>query len=101
MTYHTEDPKPTPKKRGRGRPKKLVKEPAPAPAPAPAPEPAPEPSKKSNGKLSDKQKADLKSHMEKSGLSGSEAKSHRMGMMVRLRKGMSIKAAHSDLMKSK
>ena len=96
MPYHTEDPKPTPKKRGRGRPKKLVKEPE--PAPAPAPEPAPEPSKKSNGKLSDKQKADLKSHMEKSGLKGTEAKKHRMGMMVRLRKGMSIKAAHSDLM---
>ena len=92
MTYHTEDPKPTPKKRGRT---KKVK--APEPAPAPAPEPAPEPSKKSNGKLSDKQREDLKKHMEKSGLSGSEAKSHRMKMMSRMRRGMSVAAAHKDI----
>jgi hypothetical protein len=51
-----------------------------------------------SGKLSDKQKSDLKKHMEKSGLTGSEAKSHRLKMMNRMRKGMSIKKAHSDIM---
>lgn len=55
--------------------------------------------KKSMGKMTDKQKADLKKHMEKSGLTGSEAKSHRMKMMSRMRKGMSIAKAHKDIMK--
>lgn len=53
----------------------------------------------SQGGMSDKQKSDLKKHMEKSGLTGSEAKSHRMKMMARMRKGMSIKKAHADIMK--
>lgn len=67
----------------------------------PEPEPAPAPKKKREGtKMSEKQKSDLKKHMEKSGLTGSEAKSHRMAMMSRLRKGMSMKAAHADVMKS-
>tara|TARA_R100000353_G_C6511180_1_gene196667 strand:- start:740 stop:1039 length:300 start_codon:yes stop_codon:yes gene_type:complete len=88
-------------KKKRGRPKK-VKEPEPEPTPAPAPAPAPESKKKkSMPKLTDKQREDLKKHMEKSGLKGAEAKSHRMKMMVRLRKGMSVKAAHADIMKSK
>ncbi len=54
----------------------------------------------SQGKLTDKQKSDLKKHMDKhkDDMSPSEAKSHRMKMMVRLRKGMSIKKAHSDIM---
>lgn len=55
--------------------------------------------KKSSGKMSDKQKEDLKKHMEKSGLKGSEAKSHRMKMMSRMRKGMSVAQAHKDIMK--
>ena len=54
----------------------------------------------SQGKLTDKQKSDLKKHMDKhkDDMSASEAKSHRMKMMVRMRKGMSIKKAHSDIM---
>jgi hypothetical protein len=88
MPYHTEDSKPPPKKRGRPR---KMKEAEPAPAPAP------EPSQKPSGKLSDKQRQDLRKHMEKSGLSGSEAKSHRMKMMSRMRRGMSIAAAHKDI----
>ncbi len=54
----------------------------------------------SQGKLSDKQKSDLKKHMDKhkDDMSVSEAKSHRMKMMSRMRKGMSIKKAHSDIM---
>lgn len=51
------------------------------------------------GKLSDKQKSDLKKHMDKLDLSVSEKKSHRMKMMSRMRKGMSVKKAHSDIMK--
>ena len=56
--------------------------------------------KKTMGKMTDKQKAQLKKHMEKhkDKMTTSEARRHRMGMMVRLRKGMSISAAHKDLM---
>ena len=65
--------------------------------------PAPEKKKRNMTKLTDKQKADLKKHMEKhkkDGMSTSEIKSHRMKMMARMRKGMSIKKAHSDILKS-
>ena len=59
------------------------------------------PKKKREGvKMSDKQKAELKKHMEKSGLTGTEAKSHRMKMMTRMRKGMSVTKAHNDIKKS-
>ena len=75
-------------KKKRGRPRKMKEA---------EPEPAPEPSKKSNGKLSDKQRQDLRKHMEKTGLSGSEAKSHRMKMLSRMRRGMSVAAAHKDI----
>ncbi len=50
--------------------------------------------------LSDEQKADLKKHMEKlkeGGMSADDLKSHRMKMMVRMRKGMSVKEAHKDI----
>ena len=57
-------------------------------------------SKKSSGKMSDAQKTQLKKHMEKTGLTGSEAKSHRMKMMSRMRKGMSVTKAHNDIKKS-
>ncbi len=57
-----------------------------------------EPPKKSN-KLSDKQKSDLKKHMDKLDLSPSEKKSHRMKMMAQMRKGNSIKKSHSEIMK--
>lgn len=55
--------------------------------------------KKASGKLSDKQKADLKKHMDKLDMSASEKKSHRMKMMSRMRRGMSVNKAHKDLMK--
>ena len=53
------------------------------------------------GKMSDKQKADLKKHMDKVGkdLSASEKKSHRMKMMGRMRKGESVSKAHKSMMK--
>ncbi len=50
------------------------------------------------GKLSDKQKADLKKHMDKLEMSAAEKKSHRMKMMIRIRKGMSVNKAHKDIM---
>jgi len=52
------------------------------------------------GKMSDKQKADLKKHMDahkKKGMSASEMKSHRMRMMSRMRKGMSVSQSHKDI----
>jgi hypothetical protein len=60
----------------------------------------PAPAKKSMTKMSDKQKADLTKHMKKTGLTGREAKSHRMSMMGRMRKGMSVGDAHKDIMKA-
>ena len=63
--------------------------------------PVAEKKKREGVKMTDKQKADLKKHMGKSGLTGSEAKSHRMKMMSRMRKGESIAKAHKGIMKSK
>ena len=74
-----------------------------SPAPEPAPEPAPAP-RAGGGKMTDKQKAQLKKHMDKlkkEGMSGSELKSHRMKMMSRMRRGDSVSKAHKDIMKSK
>jgi len=61
---------------------------------------APTTTKKSGG-LSDKQKQQLKSHMDKhkDKMTPSQMKSHRMKMMVRMRKGMSISKAHADIVK--
>ena len=73
-----------------------------APAPAPAPEGTPPAKKKREGvKMTDKQKKDLNKHMEKVGkdMSASEKKSHRMKMMGRMRKGMTVNKAHKDIMK--
>lgn len=58
--------------------------------------------KREGVKMTDKQKTDLNKHMEKqkkAGMSASEMKSHRMKMMSRMRKGMSVNKAHKDLMK--
>ena len=70
----------------------------------PAPTPAPEKkARKSTGKMSDDQKSKLKKHMvkmQKGGMSASEMKSHRMKMMGRMRKGMTIQKAHNDIKKS-
>mgnify|MGYP003677458068 FL=1 len=51
-------------------------------------------------KMTDKQKADLKKHMvkmEKGGMTKSEMKSHRMKMMGKMRKGMTINKAHKAI----
>ncbi len=54
----------------------------------------------SGGKMSDKQKADLKKHMDKhkKDMSVSEQKSHRMKMMSRMRRGDSVAKAHKAIM---
>jgi len=68
----------------------------------PSPEPAPAPTKRASVKMTDKQKADLTKHMaklQKNGMSPSEMKSHRMKMMGRMRKGMSVGKAHKDIQK--
>jgi len=54
------------------------------------------------GKMSDAQKSALTKHMDKmkkGGMSASEMKSHRMRMMGRMRKGMSVAQSHKDVMK--
>ena len=64
--------------------------------------PAPEKKKREGVKMTDKQQADLAKHMskmEKGGMSKSEMKSHRMKMMGRMRKGMSVAKAHKDISK--
>tara|TARA_R100000951_G_scaffold79523_1_gene67471 strand:+ start:679 stop:930 length:252 start_codon:yes stop_codon:yes gene_type:complete len=70
----------------------------------PAPAPAPAPKKKREGvKMTEKQKADLNKHMakhKKAGMSVSEMRSHRMSMMGRMRKGMSVNKAHKDIVGS-
>jgi len=74
--------------------------PTPPPSPPPSPKAAPPKKKREGIKMTDKQKADLNKHMEKhkkAGMSASEMKSHRMKMMVRMRKGMSITKAHRDI----
>jgi hypothetical protein len=76
---------------------------APAPEPETAPAPAPAKKEKKTGvprtKMTDKQKKDLNKHMEKVGknMTPSEKKSHRMKMMGRMRKGMSVNKAHKDI----
>lgn len=56
--------------------------------------------KRESVKMTEKQKSDLNKHMEKqkkAGMSASELKSHRMKMMGRMRKGMTINKAHKDI----
>lgn len=68
----------------------------------PASEAAPAKKKREGVKMTDKQKSQLNKHMEKqkkAGMSASEMKSHRMKMMGRMRKGMSIAKAHKDISK--
>jgi tRNA C32,U32 (ribose-2'-O)-methylase TrmJ len=73
-----------------------------SPPPSPKKESKPKQSKSSSGKMSDAQKKALTKHMEKVGkdMSASEKKSHRMKMMSRMRKGMSVAKAHNDIKKS-
>ena len=74
------------------------------PSPEPEPEPAPEKKKRVVVKMSDKQKLDLKKHMEKhkdlKDLNTSQLKSHRMKMMSRMRQGKSVSQAHKEIMSS-
>lgn len=90
---------------------KPAKEPEPEPQPAeadssanePAPQ-APVKKKREGVKMTDKQKADLKKHMEKhkdlKDLNTSQLKSHRMKMMSRMRQGKSVSQAHKEIMSS-
>ncbi len=69
------------------------------------PKPAVETKKpRTNGKkMTDTQKKQLSKHMEKqkkAGMTTSEAKSHRMKMMGRMRKGDSINKAHKAITSS-
>ena len=76
---------------------------SPAPEPSPAPESAPESAPKKGG-LTQKQREDLKKHMDKlkkEGMPPAEVKSHRMKMMARMRRGDSVSKAHKDITKSK
>jgi len=61
----------------------------------------PKTTRKGVGKLSDKQKADLKKHManhkDLKDMTPSQLKSHRMKMMAQMRKGHSIKKAHAAI----
>jgi hypothetical protein len=73
-----------------------------SPEPSPEPEPAPAKPKRESKKMSDKQKADLKKHMEKmkkDGMSASEMKSHRMKLIGKMRKDpkMTANKAHKSL----
>ena len=59
-------------------------------------------SKPATNKLSDKQKADLKRHMDKhkdlKDLTPSQLKSHRAKMVSRMKRGMSLVKAHKQIM---
>jgi hypothetical protein len=73
-------------------------------SPPPSPKEGIPPKKKREGvKMSDAQKAQLKKHMDKVGkdMSASEKKSHRMKMMGRMRRGLSVQKAHKDIMGKK
>jgi hypothetical protein len=48
-------------------------------------------------KMTDAQKSQLNKHME--AYSGADKKAHRMRMMVRMMKGMSVTEAHKDINK--
>ncbi len=65
--------------------------------------PPPTKTKRASTKMTDQQKAQLNKHMakhKKDGMTASEMKSHRMKMMGRMRKGMSVNLAHKDILKS-
>jgi hypothetical protein len=71
-------------------------------SPVPKETEKPEKKKREGVKMTDQQKLDLNNHMQKmkkGGMSLSEQRSHRMKMMSRVRKGMSINKAHKDIMK--
>lgn len=49
--------------------------------------------------FTDAQKKALNKHLDDKGLTGRERNSHRLKMMARMRKGMSVAAAHKDISK--
>jgi len=74
--------------------------PEPEPVEEPAPAPAPVKKKREGKPMTDAQKKQLKKHMDghkEAGMSVKEMKSHRMKMMSRMRKGMSVAKAHKDI----
>ncbi len=90
-------------------------EPVYSPEPETTSEPEPEPQnevsapegakpKRASVKMTDKQKADLKNHMDKhkdlKDLNISQLKSHRMKMMSKMRQGKSLAQAHKEIMSS-
>jgi len=78
-----------------------TQEPQPEPEPEPVEEaPVPEKKKRVVVKMTDKQKLDLKKHMDKVGksMTPSERKSHRMKMMSRMRRGETVTKAHKGIM---
>ncbi len=82
-----------------GKSKQDLDEDPPSP---PATKAQPKPRKKREGKpMTAEQKADLAKHMAEhkqvKDLSASEKRSHRMKMMVRMRKGMTLSEAHKDI----
>ena len=60
--------------------------------------------KRASVKMTDKQKTDLKKHMDKhkdlKDLNISQLKSHRMKMMSKMRQGKSLAQAHKEIMSS-
>lgn len=74
------------------------------PTEATPPPPAGTKKPRTNGnKMSDKQKADLTKHMvkqKKAGMSTSEARSHRMKMMHKMRNGQTLNKAHKSITSS-
>lgn len=69
-------------------------------SPAPEPAPAPQTNLPKKGGLTQKQREDLTKHMDKlkkGGMSAPEVKSHRMKMMARMKKGMTVAKAHKDI----
>jgi len=77
---------------------------APAPAPEPAPAPAEKP-KQVKKKMTEKQKEQLANHMaklkSKKEMSPSDLSRHRMRMMNKMLKGMSVTQAHNAIKKAK
>ena len=70
--------------------------------PPPTKQEAEKPPRKSTGKMTDVQKAQLNKHMakhKKNSMSMSDMRRHRMMMMGRMRKGMSVQKAHNDIKK--
>lgn len=71
------------------------------PEPEPQPQSPPTKKKRVGKKLSDKQKQDLKKHMDKMEMSVSEKRSHRMKLLAKMKQdhSMTAKKAHNLISK--